>query len=405
MGDPVTKIFTLKITRPDESETESMWKIFQAADLVQDRWSNGSTLKDFARRLRDRELTRDERRFILRAWASLVDGVGGFGRLMSSFEEYKGHFQDLDVDYVKAKPELEQMAADAALLPVFEEAYREVMAIFTQPVVLSGSIARQEALNFRMLAGLISEPSYLKLYPGDDLQVLRPEVVEHRVKELEDAALVPGVLRCAKCDYQLTKTNLYMESDTTGPGDSKTEPCPNGCGPLWPETWKRYAEDGYTLADQYFEELKEAKRRIAELERITEGVDQLAIDGGWTARGMSEYTKTLESKLELPAVADVLAERQRQVSEKGYTAESDDSYIPGILCLAGAAYAVAASAYPDARRRANRLWPWPNAPKYFEPARKNNPRANLVKAAALIIAEIERIDRAAGGYRKGDVNQ
>ncbi len=139
------------------------------------------------------------------------------------------------------------------------------------------------------------------------------------------------------------------------------------------------------------------KKRIAELERITEGVDQLAIDGGWTARGMSEYAKTLERKLALPAVADVLAERQRQVSEKGYTPESDDSYLPGILCLAGAAYAVAASAFPDARRRANRLWPWPNAPKYFDPARKSNPRVNLVKSAALIIAEIERLDRAASG--------
>lgn len=40
----------------------------------------------------------------------------------------------------------------------------------------------------------------------------------------------------------------------------------------------------------------EAKdKRIAELERITEGVDQLAIDGGWTARGMSEYAKSLEA--------------------------------------------------------------------------------------------------------------
>ncbi|WP_226019964.1 hypothetical protein [Serratia symbiotica] len=40
--------------------------------------------------------------------------------------------------------------------------------------------------------------------------------------------------------------------------------------------------------------------RIAELERITEGVDQLAIDGGWTARGMSEYAKSLEARLATP---------------------------------------------------------------------------------------------------------
>ncbi len=37
-------------------------------------------------------------------------------------------------------------------------------------------------------------------------------------------------------------------------------------------------------------------KRAVELERIIEGVDQLAIDGGWTARGLSEYAKSLETR-------------------------------------------------------------------------------------------------------------
>ncbi|WP_419235781.1 hypothetical protein ACN09D_14705 [Serratia fonticola] len=37
-------------------------------------------------------------------------------------------------------------------------------------------------------------------------------------------------------------------------------------------------------------------KRAAELERIIEGVDQLAIDGGWTARGLSEHAKSLETR-------------------------------------------------------------------------------------------------------------
>lgn len=44
------------------------------------------------------------------------------------------------------------------------------------------------------------------------------------------------------------------------------------------------------------ESLIAAVDRTSELERITEGVDQLAIDGGWTARGMSEYAKSLETR-------------------------------------------------------------------------------------------------------------
>ncbi|CDG48709.1 hypothetical protein [Serratia symbiotica] len=61
---------------------------------------------------------------------------------------------------------------------------------------------------------------------------------------------------------------------------------------------QRYYSQEYVSA--LLAELKGKYRRIAELERITEGVDQLAIDGGWTARGMSEYAKSLEARLATP---------------------------------------------------------------------------------------------------------
>lgn len=54
--------------------------------------------------------------------------------------------------------------------------------------------------------------------------------------------LVPGVMRCAKCEFQLYRTNLNMGAGTVTAGNSNTEPCPNGCGPLWPVTWKQWAE-------------------------------------------------------------------------------------------------------------------------------------------------------------------
>lgn len=40
--------------------------------------------------------------------------------------------------------------------------------------------------------------------------------------------LVPGIVRCAKCQFQLARSNLNMHSGTVTAGDSKTEPCPNG---------------------------------------------------------------------------------------------------------------------------------------------------------------------------------
>ena len=62
--------------------------------------------------------------------------------------------------------------------------------------------------------------------------------------------LVPGVVRCAKCAFQLHRTNLYLQSGTVGSGDSKTEPCPNGCGPLWPVTWETWAREGWAEAER-----------------------------------------------------------------------------------------------------------------------------------------------------------
>ena len=92
------------------------------------------------------------------------------------------------------------------------------------------------------------------------------EAKDERISELESSVLVPGVLRCAKCHFQLTKKILCMRSGTVGSGDSKTEPCPNGCGPLWPVTWQQWATEMDEQAGKYFDGLKEAERRIAELE-------------------------------------------------------------------------------------------------------------------------------------------
>ncbi|WP_062111086.1 hypothetical protein [Aureimonas sp. AU40] len=89
------------------------------------------------------------------------------------------------------------------------------------------------------------------------------------------------------------------------------------------------------------------------------------------------------------AARDVLAERRRQIEAEGYTPEHDDTHRLGELARAGAAYAVCTGL----RRvgdldRAMSLWP-------FEPEsfKHQDDRASLVAAGALILAEIERLDR------------
>ena len=48
---------------------------------------------------------------------------------------------------------------------------------------------------------------------------------------------VPGQWRCAKCKFVVHKMVLCASTGNVGvKTDTKTEPCPNGCGPLWPVT-------------------------------------------------------------------------------------------------------------------------------------------------------------------------
>ncbi len=85
------------------------------------------------------------------------------------------------------------------------------------------------------------------------------------------------------------------------------------------------------------------------------------------------------------AARDVIAERQRQVSGEGYTLYRDDGYIKGEMADAAAAYATCAG-QPKSQTT---LWPWGTGT--FKPS--DDRRRGLVKAAALLLAEIERLDR------------
>jgi hypothetical protein len=88
----------------------------------------------------------------------------------------------------------------------------------------------------------------------------------------------------------------------------------------------------------------------------------------------------------LLALADVAAERLRQVGEEGYTPERDDELSDYQLPRAAASYVSNAAGIP--RHKALLYWPFP-APG-FKPTTR---RADYVKGAALLLAEIERLDR------------
>lgn len=82
----------------------------------------------------------------------------------------------------------------------------------------------------------------------------------------------------------------------------------------------------------------------------------------------------------MSVIENIIEERRRQIFDKGWDAGHDDGYTRNELVDAAVSYIRADDAG----------WPWDK--KWWKP---KDARRNLVKAAALIVAEIERIDRSA----------
>lgn len=102
----------------------------------------------------------------------------------------------------------------------------------------------------------------------------------------------------------------------------------------------------------------------------------------------------------MTAIDDIAAERRRQIEAEGWTPAHDDTHNDGELAEAAACYACPNPTMgkwfiqgPDGMmypydRPIPQAWPW--HPQWWKPTDR---RRDLVKAGALILAEIERLDR------------
>ena len=91
-------------------------------------------------------------------------------------------------------------------------------------------------------------------------------------------------------------------------------------------------------------------------------------------------------------LTEVAAERRRQMEVEGWTTAHDDAHDDGSLAQAAACYChPSPPLYPI--HKFPMWWPDSWSAKWWKPKSR---RRNLIRAAALIIAEIERLDRAEG---------
>lgn len=94
----------------------------------------------------------------------------------------------------------------------------------------------------------------------------------------------------------------------------------------------------------------------------------------------------------MTAIALIVAERERQKTVEQWSERHDDTHGSEQLARAAACYAMPAWMREEDLTDAHpRNWPW--AASYWKPTPDDRIR-ELVKAGALIVAEIERLQRA-----------
>ncbi len=118
-------------------------------------------------------------------------------------------------------------------------------------------------------------------------------------------------------------------------------------------------------------------------------------DCGATARSMEAWQTRAAPTGQTPqAWLDVQAERRRQIEAEGWTPEHDDEHADGQMAQAAGCYALHAGGidtdWPGGIRNGSALF-WPCDKDWWKPT---TTRRDLVKACALALAEIERLDRA-----------
>ena len=171
-------------------------------------------------------------------------------------------------------------------------------------------------------------------------------------------------------------------------------------------------------ANDYYNKLDEARQRLAEARRELEiqrkavGIKEIVSrpEGAYiVARPRSrsgasghadEGTQEGSSGGIVRTGVDLIAiERQRQIDVEGWTPEHDDEHthcelIDASLCHAGVAGSQLLDADGGEEAKVEMMkqaWPWDR--DWWKPS--SDPVINLVKAGALIAAEIDRLQRAA----------
>lgn len=139
-------------------------------------------------------------------------------------------------------------------------------------------------------------------------------------------------------------------------------------------------EDGMTANEHEYE--KDRLRLVEELARLNRVMAEMSL----ASKAVDAENIRLRKLLTSPGSSLIADERRRQQEGEGFDAKHDDVYVNDELACAAYCYLQAVvSKAPQGLQP----WRWPWSRSWWKPC-KDDPIHNLVKAGALIAAEIDR---------------
>lgn len=91
-------------------------------------------------------------------------------------------------------------------------------------------------------------------------------VCAEQADEIRSTKYVPGVWRCAKCEFELVQSFLNAGTGTITARDDPGETCPNCGTTLWRVSWKDWANETAQRLDETWDELQALKKRALKSE-------------------------------------------------------------------------------------------------------------------------------------------
>lgn len=127
-----------------------------------------------------------------------------------------------------------------------------------------------------------------------------------RAEKAEALVYVPGLWKCAKCDFVLVQSTLNARDGTVTPRNEPGDKCPNCASPLWRVSWKAEAADRLETLEKFFDEKAaltvERDTLRAEVERLREVL--WAAQSEYDQMIWGEYSEYLEAGNRVQQIID-----------------------------------------------------------------------------------------------------